>query len=90
MSDNKSIALTMEEVCSLAKKYAIPVTDVLLIALNRYGIHAEVPDNRLRFKLNLLTCKGAFYVAVCVNTFLSCMILRKINITAFETVSSFV
>ena len=33
MSDNKSIALTMEEVCSLAKKYAIPVTDVLLIAL---------------------------------------------------------
>ena len=71
MSDNKSIALTMEEVCSLAKKYAIPVTDVLLIALNRYGIHAEVPDNRLRFKLKLLTCKGAFYVAVCVNTFLS-------------------
>ena len=64
MSDNKSIALTMEEVCSLAKKYAIPVTDVLLIALNRYGIHAEVPDNRLRFKLKLLTCKGAFYVAV--------------------------
>ena len=40
----------MKEVESLSKKYNIPQADILLIALNRYGIRANIDDNRIRFK----------------------------------------
>lgn len=53
----------------LAKEYKIPEEDVLLIALNRYGIVASMSDKRIRFKLKLNTHDESFYFAVCVNTY---------------------
>lgn len=53
----------------LASKYLVPVEDVLLIALNRYGVCASIDDNRIRFHLKLSTHNETFYLAVCVNTY---------------------
>lgn len=53
----------------LANRHFTPLEDVLLIAVNRYGICADVPDKRLRFKLKLDTLDELFYMAVCVNTY---------------------
>lgn len=53
----------------LSSLYSIPIFDVLLISINRYGIRMDVPDKRLRFKINLLGYDETFYLAVCVNTY---------------------
>ncbi|HJA14918.1 MAG TPA: hypothetical protein H9796_07545 [Candidatus Butyricimonas faecavium] len=58
----------MKEVESLSKKYNIPQADILLIALNRYGIRANIDDNRIRFKIHLDIYDEIFYFAICVNT----------------------
>jgi len=58
-----------KDVECLAKKYNIPVEDVLLIALNRYGVQMDCEDNRIRFYLTLNTYEDEFYFAVCVNTY---------------------
>lgn len=55
----------------LSEQFGIPQTDIMLIALNRFGLCADIPDNRLRFKLRLTTHDEVFYMAVCVNTFYS-------------------
>jgi len=54
---------------SLVAEFSVPQTDLLLIAINRYGIRADVPDKRLRFKIRFLDCNEVFYMAVCINTF---------------------
>lgn len=56
------------DIKTLAKKYQIAEEDVLFIALNRYGIKMDCPDNRIRFYLQLNTLKEEFFFAVCVNT----------------------
>lgn len=61
--------LNKESVLSLSKPYNMADEDALLIALNRYGIVASIPDKRIRFKLKLNTNDEAFYFAVCVNTY---------------------
>lgn len=53
----------------LSVQYEVAIEDVLLIALNRYGIVAETDENRIRFKLKLHTYPEIFYMAVCINTF---------------------
>ena len=53
----------------LSSSYSIPIIDIFFIALNRYGIKANIQDKRIRFKINLLDCNEAYYMAVCVNTF---------------------
>ena len=61
--------LNINELNSLVHRFAIPQTDLFLIAINRYGLKANVPDKRLRFKIRLLACNEIFYMAVCINTF---------------------
>lgn len=58
-----------EIVKNLSEKYNIPVADIMLIGLNRYGLSANIPDKRIRFKLSLFCTTEVFYLAVCVNTF---------------------
>ena len=53
----------------LAEKYNMPCEDVLLIALNRYGVKMDCEDNRIRFYMTLNTYDDEFYFAVCVNTY---------------------
>lgn len=59
-----------KEVKKLSKEYDIPEEDILLIALNRYGIILEnTTEKRIRFRLKLNTYEDIFYMAVCVNTY---------------------
>lgn len=58
----------MDQAVELSKQYCVPVEDVILIALNRYGIDADVEDKRIRFKLKLDSSEVVFYFAICVNT----------------------
>lgn len=67
----------MEE---LAKEYNVPREDVLLIALNRYGVIYDTEDNRIRFRLQLNDSEEIFYFAVCVNTYDSQFLLRNGNL----------
>ena len=52
----------------LAQKYGYSIVDVLLIAINRYGVRADREDKRIRFKLKLDLYYEKYYMAVCVNT----------------------
>lgn len=54
----------------VSNKYSFPLIDVLMIAINRYGINASIPDQRIRFKIIWKddVDKELFYLAVCVNT----------------------
>lgn len=79
MDKDNNLCLTLDDIHKLVSKYSVPVTDVLLIALNRYGIRVNMPDNRLRFKLKLCTCDSIFYLAVCVNTFPSPFTVNEEN-----------
>ena len=54
---------------SLSEKYSIPIEDIIFISLNRYGVRANIDDNRIRFKLKLISHEEIFYFAVCVNTY---------------------
>jgi hypothetical protein len=58
-----------ESIKPLSVQYSVPEVDILLIALNRYGVCVNIPDQRLRFKLSPLHTEEVFYLAVCVNTF---------------------
>lgn len=60
--------ISLDKINDLSSKYSIPITDTLLVAINRYGIKANILDKRLRFKLKLSTCDEIFYMATCVNT----------------------
>lgn len=61
----------------LAKTHQVPVLDVLLIALNRYGILADSQENRLRFKIRFTGHSDeVFYLALCLNTYNSPFRLR--------------
>lgn len=54
----------------IAIQYNIPVEDILLITLNRYGILQDNTDEkRIRFKIKLNTYDEVFYMAICINTF---------------------
>lgn len=64
----------------LSKKYNVPCLDVMLISLNRYGVRANMPDKRIRFKLNLCGSQEVFYLAICVNTFPSPFFIDDKNI----------
>ncbi len=68
MVSNNLILNNLFQARELEKKYSIPLTDILLISLNCMGIKAELPDNRIRFKLKPFSCDETFYFAVCVNT----------------------
>lgn len=59
----------MTDVDKLSTKYNVPREDILLIALNRYGIRAGINDNRIRFKIKLDSYADVFYMAICVNTY---------------------
>lgn len=64
----------------LANEYNVPREDVLLIALNRYGVIYDTEDNRIRFRLQLNDSEEIFYFAVCVNTYDSPFLLRNGNL----------
>lgn len=72
--------LTIDTLKMYSEKYDIPFTDVMLIALNRYGLCANITDKRLRFKLKPSTCTMFFYLAVCVNTYDSPFTINDNNI----------
>lgn len=75
----KTINFDYNYVKTLSNKYSVPEVDVLLIALNRYGLRANIPDKRIRFKLKLNCINEVFYLAVCINTFPSPYILGENN-----------
>ena len=58
---------TREEFNRLANLFGLPVEEVALIALNRYGLQTQMTDERIRFVLRLQSGEE-FYFAVCVNT----------------------
>jgi radical SAM domain protein len=58
----------MFDVDTLSANYDIPKEDIMLIALNRYGVRANITDNRIRFRIKLNTVDELFYMAICVNT----------------------
>lgn len=60
-----------------ACKYNIFIKDILLIALNRYGVIADIEDKRIRFKIKLDNTETVFYMAVCVNTYPSPFLLKE-------------
>ena len=60
-----------DEATALSIRYEIPVEDVIMIAINRYGIVANIEDKRIRFKIKLHTDEAVYYCAVCVNTYSS-------------------
>lgn len=54
----------------LARKYNVSLSNVLSIALNRYGIvTTDTTDSRLRFNLDFMNSGVNNYFAVCVNTY---------------------
>ena len=68
METNTNI-LNYGDIERLAIKYNVPIVDVLLMALNRYGICANLEDKRIRFKLRPILTNEVYYLAICVNTF---------------------
>lgn len=75
----KKLNFNYEYVKSIAGEYHIPIEDVLLIALNRYGLCANIQDKRIRFKLRLNTYEEVFYLAVCINTYPSPFTIENRN-----------
>ena len=67
----------ISQIKEFSKKYNILSQDIILIALNLFGVNAVIPDDRIRFKLKLNTCDEIFYLAVCVNTGKSPFYLRE-------------
>lgn len=61
--------LSLESVRRLSAEYNIPAEDIVMIALNRYGLVADLPDKRIRFKIRLSTGSNVYYCAVCLNTY---------------------
>lgn len=53
----------------LSTIYGIPIEDIIMIALNRYGVMANISDNRVRFKIKINKSESIYYCAVCVNTY---------------------
>ena len=82
---NKDL-LNYSKIDLLASDFSMPKVDLILIAINRYGIRADIPDKRLRFKFRLLGCDELFYMAVCVNTFDSPFYLDKTNQMIFDNI----
>lgn len=68
MEEQKSV-FDISMAKTLSNKYNIPIEDVIMISLNRYGVRANIDDNRIRFKLRPVSHEEIFYFAVCVNTF---------------------
>lgn len=60
--------LNNKMVRTLSEKYQIDEVEIKLIALNRFGVKSDIPDNRIRFLANIKGCKKPYYFAVCVNT----------------------
>lgn len=44
----------IETAQKLSKEFNVPIEDILCIALNKFGIRANINDNRTRFKLQLM------------------------------------
>lgn len=62
--------INLQYLKDISQKHDIPLEDVILIALNRYGVIIEdSKEKRIRFRLKLETYPEIFYLAVCVNTF---------------------
>lgn len=57
-----------EIVKELSTRYNIEESEIKLIALNRFGIKSDIPDNRIRFLTKVEGCENAYYFAICVNT----------------------
>lgn len=70
---------TYESIFFYSQKYNIPPVDVLLIALNRFGIAGNFEDKRIRFRLQPLLFDEIYYMAVCVNTYDSPFFIGKEN-----------
>lgn len=64
-----STIITIDKINELRSNYLVPVLDILLISLNRYGIKMNIKDKRIRFRLKMLGSEEIYYLAVCVNTF---------------------
>ena len=64
-----STIITIDKINELRSNYLVPVLDILLISLNRYGIKMNIKDKRIRFRLKMLGSEEVYYLAVCVNTF---------------------
>ena len=60
--------LNRQDIKELSEKYKISETEIKLIALNRYGVTSNIPDNRIRFLAKIRGCEKPYYFAVCVNT----------------------
>lgn len=74
-----SLQLDYNRIESLSSLYAVPKTDLLFMAINRYGIKADTTEKRLRFKFRLIGCDEVFYMAVCINTYESPFVVDKEN-----------
>lgn len=61
--------LNYKKVELLSTIYGIPTEDIIMIALNRYGVVADLSDNRVRFKIKIDNGENIYYCAVCVNTY---------------------
>lgn len=51
--DANPTALTVEQMAGLATQYGVPVEDVVLIAVNLYGIASNIPRHRARIVVRL-------------------------------------
>ena len=65
----KKTIFNYDYIQKLSVKFNIPELDILLIALNRYGLRADIKDKRLRFKLRPFCHDETFYLAICINTY---------------------
>ena len=75
----------LEDFEKIASEHNLTLSNVLSIALNRYGLNIEnFEDKRIRFNLNLLGSPNSTYFAVCVNTFKSSPFVLKDNIIYLE------
>ena len=59
---------SLSELRKLSFENEVPLNDVLLIALNRYGIRSSINDNRIRFKVKLDVGDEYYFLALGNNT----------------------
>lgn len=52
--------ISIDKINELQSYYHVPVLDILLIALNRYGVRINIEDKRIRFRLKILGSEELF------------------------------
>jgi hypothetical protein len=70
----------LEHAQKLSQDFDIPLEDILLIGINLAGVKAEMPDQRIRFKIKLRNLKEWFYMGICVNIGKTPFYIKKNNL----------